>query len=171
VCVREVDAPEGVEPIAWVLMTTEPIATAKQVREVVEIYRTRWMIEELFKALKTGCAFESRELESYDTLTNALGIFLPVAWNLLLMRATVDATPDVPAEAVLTRVQIALLRARLPKLVPAKPTASDALRAVAYLGGHFIKRRPGWLVLGRGLEELLSMEIGWRLARGMELEM
>jgi len=171
VCVREIDPPDGVEPIGWVLITSEPIDTKEQVIKVVEIYRTRWMIEEFFKALKQGCAFESRELESYHTLTNALGIFLPIAWHLLLLRHLAEPRPDVPATAVLSPTQIQILRARVPKLVPAHPSASDALRAVAYLGGHFIKRRPGWLVLGRGLEELLSMEVGWRLARGMELEM
>jgi hypothetical protein len=128
-------------------------------------------IEEFFKALKTGCAFEKRQLESYDTLTVALGIFLPIAWQLLLLRHQAQTASDEPAERVLSPVQIQVLRARLPKLVPAAPTAADALRAVAYLGGHFIKRSPGWLVLGRGLQTLLELEVGWRLARGMELEL
>jgi hypothetical protein len=168
VYVREVDPPADVEPVAWVLMTTEPIGTPQQLREVIEIYRTRWLIEELFKALKTGCAFEKRQLESYETLTNALGIFLPIAWHLLLLRHQARTTPDEPAERVLSPVQIDIIRARDPKLLPLRPTAADALRAVAYLGGHFIKRPPGWLVLGRGLEKLLDLETGWRLARGME---
>lgn len=168
VYVREVDAPADVDPVAWVLMTTEPIGTPQQLRDVIEIYRARWLIEELFKALKTGCAFEKRQLESYETLTNALGIFLPIAWHLLLLRHQARTTPDEPADRVLSPVQIDVIRARDPKLLPPRPTAADALRAVAYLGGHFIKRPPGWLVLGRGLEKLLDLETGWRLARGME---
>jgi hypothetical protein len=171
VYVREVDPPVDADPVAWVLMTTEPIATPQQVREVIEIYRTRWLVEELFKALKTGCAFEKRQLESYQTLTNALGIFLPIAWHLLLLRHQARTTPDEPAERVLSPVQLEVLRARIPNLLPLRPTAADALRAVAYLGGHFIKRPPGWLVLGRGLEKLLDLEAGWRLARGMESEL
>jgi hypothetical protein len=168
VYVREVGAPADVEPVAWVLITTEPINTPAQLREILEIYRARWMVEELFKALKTGCAFEKRQLESYDTLTRALGIFLPIAWHLLLLRHQARSSPDEPAERVLSPVQIDVLRARLPQLLPARPTAADALRAVAYLGGHFIKRPPGWLVLGRGLEKLLDLEAGWRLARELE---
>jgi hypothetical protein len=171
VCVRELNAPEGVEPVAWVLITTDPIDTPAALRAVVETYRTRWLIEEFFKALKTGCAFEKRQLESYDTLTAALGIFLPIAWHLLLLRHQARTAPDEPAQRVLSPVQMDVLRARLPKLVPAAPTVADALRAIAYLGGHFIKRPPGWLVLGRGLQELLGLETGWRLARGMELEL
>lgn len=168
VYVREIDVPEDVDPVAWVLITTEPIETVNQLREVVEIYRSRWMIEEYFKALKTGCAFEKRELESYETLTHALGIFLPIAWHLLLLRHQARFAPDEPAERVLSPIQIDVLRAKLPKILPPSPTAIDALRAVAYLGGHFIKRPPGWLVLGRGLQKLLDLESGWRLARGIE---
>jgi len=168
VCVHEIDAPSDVEPVAWVLITTEPISTTRELCAIVEMYRARWMIEELFKALKTGCAFEKRQLESYDTLTAALGIFLPIAWHLLLLRHEARIEPAAPAERVLSPTQIDILRARLPNVLPEKPTAADALRAVAYLGGHFIKRAPGWLVLGRGLEKLLDLEIGWRLARGLE---
>ncbi len=171
VCVRENHPPEGVEPVAWVLLTTEPIHTQTDLRAVVEMYRTRWMIEEFFKALKTGCAFEKRQLESYDTLTTALGIFLPIAWQLLLLRHQAEHAADEPAERVLSPVQLDVLRARLPRILPPLPTAADALRAVAYLGGHFIKRPPGWLVLGRGLQTLLDLEVGWRLARGLAQEL
>lgn len=171
VCVREVDPAESVEPVAWVLITTEAIDTAADLRAVVEIYRARWMIEEFFKALKTGCAFEKRQLESYETLTTALGIFLPIAWQLLLLRHEARTASEQPAERVLSPALLQVLRARLPKLVPVEPTTADALRAVAYLGGHFIKRPPGWQVLGRGLEKLLALETGWRLAQGMELDL
>jgi IS4 transposase len=47
------------------LYTSEPIDTAEQLLTIVDQYRSRWVIEEFFKALKTGCAFEKRQLESY----------------------------------------------------------------------------------------------------------
>ena len=62
----------------WVLWTSEPVETAEQVAQVVDGYRTRWLIEEYFKALKTGCAFEERQLRSIRTLTNALGLRHPL---------------------------------------------------------------------------------------------
>lgn len=59
-----------------------------------------------------------------------------------------------------------MLRAVAKKPLPRSPTAREALLAVAALGGH-IKNNgdPGWLVLGRGLFDLLLLEMGWR-ARG-----
>jgi hypothetical protein len=42
------------------------------------------------------------------------------------------------------------------------PTAADVMLAVAMLGGYIKhKVRPGWLVLARGMQDLLHYERGW----------
>jgi hypothetical protein len=46
---------------------------------VVDCYRGRWIVEEFFKALKTGCQYERRQLES------AHGVD-PVPWSLSGLR-------------------------------------------------------------------------------------
>ena len=94
VYVQEVDPPKDEDPVAWVLVTTEPIETPEQVAAIVDHYRARWLIEEFFKALKTGCAVEKRQLESFGALTNALALFLPIAWQMLLLRSTSRTAPD-----------------------------------------------------------------------------
>lgn len=90
--VREVDVPEGEEPIQWRLVTTEPVTMVDQVAAIVDHYRGRWIIEEFFKAIKTGCALESRQLESKRSMLNALAIFAPIAWQLLTLRTVVHRT-------------------------------------------------------------------------------
>lgn len=159
--VFEVDAPAYVEPIEWTLMTTEAIDTLDEVAAAVDSYRARWVIEEFFKALKTGCAFEKRQLESSHALLNALAIFTPIAWHLLVLRQLGRSDSRLPASTILTDLQLRILR-RKTKLVDA-PTIRQAMLAVAQLGGH-IKNNgdPGWLVLGRGFEELLILEDGAR---------
>jgi IS4 transposase len=54
--VFEIDPPPDTEPVEWRLYTTEPIDTVEQVLAIVDYYRARWTIEELFKALKTADA-------------------------------------------------------------------------------------------------------------------
>jgi hypothetical protein len=164
VCVWEAAPPTGEPPVSWVLFTTEPIETKEQLLSIVDYYRHRWVIEEFFKALKTGCSMEKRQLESYDALSVALGIFIPVAWRLLLARSLSRAIPNAPATIVATTTQLELLRHKL-KLKEPPATAEAVTYAIARLGGH-LKRNgpPGWLTLGRGFEELLSMEAGWRAA-------
>lgn len=161
--VTELDAPAGCEPVEWRLVTTEPIDSPEQVLAIVDAYRARWRIEEFFKALKTGCAIEKRQLEGIDALLNALGLFIPIAWNLLRMR--VLARQDHPATKVLNATQIELLRASTKKALPTDMSVRDALLAIASLGGHLKHNgEPGWIVLGRGYERLLVLEQGWLLA-------
>lgn len=161
--VAETDAPDGEEPVDWKLYTTDAIETVEQVLLVVDRYRSRWVIEEYFKALKTGCAYEKRQLGSARALLNALALFAPIAWTLLVLRQ--DCRDKIAAPTALTPVQLEVLRAVLRKPLPNNPTARDVLLAIAAIGGH-IKANgdPGWQVLGRGLERLLSYEVGWSAA-------
>ena len=60
------------------MLTTEETATASALERIVEIYRRRWTIEEYFKALKTGCSLEKRQVESYDAPREILALFVPI---------------------------------------------------------------------------------------------
>lgn len=164
--VEEVDPPEGCEPVRWRLATTEPIDTAEQIAEVVDMYRTRWLIEELFKAIKTGCRYQQRQLKTANALFIDLAIETAIAWNLLLMRWVSRTHPEAPASRVLTPSQLGALTvltgARGTPL-PFNPTAQDVLYAVAQLGGHIkYHGQPGWLVLRRGFEDLAVAEQIWK---------
>ena len=127
-----------------------------------------WWIEELFRSLKTGCQFEKLQLESSAALNNAFAVMLPVAVRLLALRDLARTCPDAQASEVLTALQLRVLRVHEhTRKMPLK-TAREAMLAVARLGGH-IKNNgdPGWLVLGRGYEDLLALEAGARLALEM----
>ena len=69
----------------WLLYTTEVIETPEQVARIVDIYRARWTIEEYFKAIKTGCGFEKKQLQDFEALTNLLATFAPIAYRLGLI--------------------------------------------------------------------------------------
>jgi hypothetical protein len=161
--VREMD-PDVLEPVDWLLYTTEPIETQADILRIVDFYRARWIVEEFFKALKTGCAFEKRQLESMHTLENALALLIPMAWGLLRLRVLAREHPELSATEVLTPTQITILR-RKKLLSTSKPSAQQAMLAVAALGGHILANgSPGWMVLGRGYEDLLMLEAGFLLA-------
>jgi hypothetical protein len=169
--VHELDVPEGMEPVEWTLVTTEPIDTPEQIRRVVQLYQSRWTIEEFFKALKTGCEVEKAQLESLGALLNLLALTIPVAWQLLLLRNLARTQPDAPATEVLTPTQIEVLRdqSRLP--IPEHPTIGVAALAIAMMGGYIRSRRPyGWLTLGRGLEKLTTLTAGWLAAKRQALD-
>jgi len=161
--VLEAQPPPGEPPVEWFLLTNLPVSTSEEIAFAVDCYRGRWTIEEFFKALKTGCQYERRQLESAQSLLNALAIFAPIAWRLLLLRHLARTDDKAPATTALTPKQLEVLRAVARSPLPAHPTAKDAMLAVAALGGHLKSNGdPGWLVLGRGLHDLLLLELGWR---------
>ena len=166
VWVTEPEPPDGEKPVDWCLLTTLPVRTKKDVEKILDAYRSRWVIEDYFKALKTGCAYEQRQLESLQTLLNALAIFAPIACTLLQLRALGREQGERPATDVLSADQITILRAVSKRKLSQRPTAADALFAVAALGGH-IKNNglPGWQTLGQGFQQLLILEQGFHLAK------
>ncbi len=162
--VFELGPPVGEPAIEWLLLTSEPVNTPEDIAFVVDGYRTRWVIEEFFKATKTGCSYESKQLESYDTLTSLLAYVLVVAYALILMRALSRTGREEPADTVLSPTQIKILRALNTKL-PATPTVRTALLAVAGLGGHLKNNGdPGWRTLSKGWRTLTDYEAGYELA-------
>lgn len=155
--------PPGQPAVEWFLLTTLPTDSDQAIAFVVDCYRARWAIEEFFKALKTGCLFEKRQLESAHSLVNALAILAPVAWRLLLIRHLARSKRSEPATSALTHKQLEVLCAVAKKPLPKRPSARDAMLAIAALGGHLKSNGdPGWLVLGRGMHDLLLLEMGWR---------
>ena len=73
-------------PIEWMLVASDAVQTVEDATAVVDHYRACWLIEDYFKAIKTGCAFEKRQLTTFDGLVRALAIFVPMAWHLLVLR-------------------------------------------------------------------------------------
>jgi len=163
--VWEPDPPPGEDPVVWFLVTGEPIDTVEQILAIVDYYRARWVIEEYFKALKTGCSYERRQLETADHLLNALGLFLPIAVQLLRLRSAARDDPTAPATEFLTPLQLEVLRASVRRPLSPAPTIGEAMHAVAAIGGH-LKRNgePGWQVLWRGYHRLQVLTEGWLLA-------
>lgn len=167
--VVEPDPPAGEAPIEWMLFTSEAVQSLEDATLIVDHYRARWIIEEYFKALKTGCAFEKRQLTHLAGLLRALAVFVPLAWRLLLLRHLGRASAPMPVTELFDKEQVLLLRKLLKRRgyrLPPRPTMRDAMLGIAALGGH-IKNNgaPGWLVLGRGLTRFFETEVGWRLAR------
>jgi hypothetical protein len=165
--VFELGPPLGEPPVEWLLLTNEPVRTDAEIQQVVAGYRARWVIEEYFKAVKTGCAFESRQLESAHTLQALLAYTLIVAYALLLLRSLSRTGRDEDASILLSPVQLSVLRAKNRKL-PAHPTVRQALLAIAEMGGHLKNNGdPGWRTLSKGWAKLVALAEGYELARAL----
>lgn len=165
-----VDAHAGEPALEWMLLTTEPVATLAQAERVVAIYEQRWLIEEYFKAWKSGCRVETRPLHSLDNLERMMAITAHVAVRLLQLRALAAADDSNSCETVFSRDEWRCLHVSvLPqRAIPKKtPTIRWALEAVARLGGWANTKRTGkigWPTLWHGWDVFQQRLAGYRAA-------
>ncbi|MCJ8276271.1 MAG: transposase, partial [Bdellovibrionales bacterium] len=69
----------------------EPIDDIEEALKVIDIYRRRWVIEEYFKALKTGCQIERRLFSTLNSWYKMIALYLPIANTLLNLRHMDDS--------------------------------------------------------------------------------
>jgi hypothetical protein len=166
---QETKPPEGVEPISWMLLTTIPINSLQDAIEKIFWYKLRWLIELLFKILKSGCCFEKRQLETADRLHKCLVIDIIIAWRILYMIKIGREHPNLPCTALFDDGEWKALycfvnnTTVLPNEVP---TLHQAVRMVARLGGFLDRKNdgePGIISLWRGLHRLNDISLSFRL--------
>jgi len=174
--VREDDPPEGYEAVHWTLLTTWEVHTVEDALEKVHWYRCRWLIEELFRVLKSGYQVESVRFESGHALMNWCALRLMMAVKVMYLRThREDETPESAKDAF-TDIELEVLDACEDELIPAKSTIHRPLKntnawaalLVAILGGY--KATPsakpfGHMLLWRGLARLEGAVIGYCAAR------
>ena len=80
----EPDPPEGVKPLVWRILTTLPVDTAQDAQDVVRLYRLRWRIEEVFRALKRdGLALEETQVHDSQRLFRLAAMGLGAAVRVI----------------------------------------------------------------------------------------
>ena len=83
VLAKEEQAPKGVKPLEWMLLSTLPVESFEQAIEKLQWYARRWTIEVLHRILKSGCRIEDRQLGQANRLEACLAIDLVVAWSII----------------------------------------------------------------------------------------
>ena len=151
----------GEDRVEWMLLTTHPIRTRRDVLEIVRAYTLRWRIEEFHRVWKRGlCRVEDTQLRSRNAIFKWATILATVATRAMRLTQLARTTPDVPASTEFSGVEIqAILALREPKGAYdlATLTLSVAVRWVADLGGYTgpWNGPPGATVIGRGLYDVL----------------
>jgi hypothetical protein len=160
----EAEAPEGVEPLEWLLYHDRPVEDLSGALGVLRDYSLRPLIEEFHKGLKTGLGAERLQLETADRLFAATAVMSVVALRLLHLRELGRSEPEAPAErSGLDRLELQVLGTELSRSLG---TVKDVILAVGRLGGHMNRKRdgmPGWLTLWRGMNRLRDLTRGARL--------
>jgi hypothetical protein len=165
---REFDAPAGVKPIEWRLLTNRAATTLEEATELIEWYRARWEIEILFNVLKNGCQVEELQLGTIERLERALALFLVVAWRVTYLMRLGRTCPDLDARLFFDpdEIRAAYLLTKTPRSV--QPKLNEVLRLVARLGGFLARKsdgEPGAETIWKGLTKVHIAAETMRLLR------
>jgi len=165
--VREIKPPDDDVPVEWLLITTLPIETVEQVREIIQYYTVRFMIEVLFHVLKSGCRAEARRFEHIDRMLPCVAVYLIVAWRTLMVCRLGRSCPDMDCEAVFDpaewkSVWMTIKGKRPPRKAP---KLAEMLKLIAQLGGYVNypnrKDPPGPQTIWLGLQRMYDLALAW----------
>lgn len=132
VYVTEINPPEEEEPVAGMLLTTEPVITQQGAVQIWRWYTYRWRVEEYHKILKSGCQAESYRLAG-SSMSTLLGFLTGIAAQLLRITYLHRNSPSTLAAVVLSQVQMDVLLALTPSKLkqPGHLTIDWAIWAIA----------------------------------------
>ncbi|MEO8271430.1 MAG: IS4 family transposase [Aureliella sp.] len=167
VIVQETDAPKGVTPIFWVLLTSLSVETFEDAWQVVEDYENRWLIEEHNKVIKTACSIEKHALRTAERLEPLIGLISVIGMRLFQLKLVGRNQPEAKAATHIPTSWLKCLKLARPKLMLTGLTVYEFFRELAKLGG-FLGRKgdgePGWQTIWRGFQKMQLLLDGMRLA-------
>jgi Transposase DDE domain len=178
--VEEVDPPEGVEPILWVLLTTHAVANLEDALRIVSWYRARWTIEQVFRTMKSqGFDLEQSQIETPQVMAKLiLAVLIAALRTMQLVYARSGTTGQKLSDAMdetaepLVEALTAKLEGKTAKLK--NPHARGTLARLSWVVG----RLGGWdgydghgykpagpITMARGLVRFDAIREGWEMLR------
>ncbi|MHB1463472.1 MAG: IS4 family transposase [Armatimonadota bacterium] len=169
--VREVGAPDGVESLRWILLTTLDANDFESAKYVIGCYSCRWTIEEFHRTLKTGCRVERLQLATLQRLRPAIAMLCVVAQQVMYLTKYARQSPDEPATNVCTQEErdtverwVRTFRYRTYELVSVR----DYVRGIGFVGGFHGRKcdgEPGVKSVWQGIRRLTDLVAGRHLER------
>jgi hypothetical protein len=174
--VIEQTPPKGVEPLHWLILTTHKVTSIEAAWQIVTWYKQRWVIEQLFRTLKSqGLKIEDSQLQSAVRLEKLLAIAAKAASIIIQLVQARDGSNDQPASLVFTPNEIDTLAAlerrfKAKTLLQTNPHPRNSLAWAAWIvaklggwNGYASSKPPGPITFYNGLVYFRACADGWAL--------
>ena len=159
--VREEGAPEGVEALEWILLTSLEVSGERDAERVLEWYRLRWRIEDWHRVLKSGCKVEYLGHRRGERIERAVTIKAVIAWRLMVMTLLGRDTPNLSPRALFSDTEIdALQDFAADRGLPKPGNLGRAVLTTAQLGGYLNRKHdsaPGHKIIWEGYTRLATI--------------
>jgi hypothetical protein len=165
VWIKEPSPPEGVEPIEWILLTDLEAERLEQAITLGNYYALRWVIERFHFILKSGLGIEQLQIDLLLRLTNALQLYVLVAWHVLWLYRLGKVHSEQAASEYIEPQTIEAAEAVSGKQIL---TVKDFLVVTAALGGFIPTKKqplPGEKTLWLGMRQLYAIGKGFLAAK------
>jgi hypothetical protein len=171
---RETQAPNGKTPLLWRLLTTRKVTSAAEADEVVQLYRLRWRIEQIFRGLKSdGLALDDSQVIDAERMFNLTAIGLAGAIRTIQLVDARDGGPRPSTDVIDANFAAAL--ERLSKKLEGKtlrqknPHPPGSLAFVSWIaarlgGWNCYYKPPGVKTMHNGWRHLAATLEGYALA-------
>ena len=170
---REIDPPPGVTPAHWRLLTSHRVESFEQARWITQLYRLRWVIEQLFRTIKSkGFDIERVSMETAP-FTTLCAMTLVAGVSCMQMVQDRDGAAGRPLQDVFgvedrpaLEAVSASLEGKTEKQKNPHPKGSLAFAAwvCARLGGWTgYYGKPGPVVMLHGLYQFRAIQRGYQL--------
>jgi hypothetical protein len=176
--VREIEPPSPKEAVIWRLLTTHTVKTLADACQIVDLYRSRWSVEQLFRTMKSQAIdLEESLIADGDALERLAAAALIVATRVMQLvhgrgaagQAFKAARLFSPTEITVLQALITRLEGKTQKQKNPHPvhTLAWAAWCIARLGGwngYAKERPPGPVTFSNGLKRFHAIAEGFALA-------
>lgn len=166
----EENPPEGAKALHWMLWTFEDVSTLEKVKLVIEIYRSRWTIEEYHKTAKSVMNVEKSQLKTEARIDIYLALCLPVALRIMQLKRLAENCPETPCTEIYTEAEwkssCIFVNCKLPENGRI-PDVLEVTTNIAKIGGYHGRKSDGvfgTITLGKGLLRLRYLSSGYSMA-------
>ena len=164
---KEINPPEGQEPIEWILLTRIPVHTLKDAITIIQWYVCRWQIEIYFRILKSGCKVEDLQLEDASRIKPAVSLYMIIAWRILYCLMLGRNYPNFPCDLVFDEdewksVYVIVTGKQPPSQAP---SLGEMIETIAKLGGYLGRKHdgpPGPKTLWIGFQRMADFALAWK---------
>lgn len=174
---REVNGPQK-DAIKWRILTTHPITTLEEAIKIINMYKQRWWIEQLFRLMKKqGFRIEESELTTGWGIRKLTILLLNNVLRIMQLLMAYDNEDSQSIDVVFNIEEKECLKLLSKKYEQKKTKVKNdnstkklswAAWIIARLGGwkgNEKQRPPGPITMKKGIEKFDLIFKGWKLAK------
>jgi hypothetical protein len=173
---KEINVPNGEEPVKWYLWTTEHVDGLEQSIEKIKLYTLRWKVEEAHRLLKKeGFNLEDSELENPESIRKWLLMGMEASIKIQQLKEARDGNNSMEVREVFEEDEMKCLehlnsvyegateKQKNPHQKNSLAWASWIIARIGGWKGYTSQRKPGTITYKWGYEKFQTLMIGFRL--------